>query len=82
MTQNIKIVSEELNSVETAIFKRGLRKRWCTPKKITKCCLEENIDPIAFNQGAWFISAKLNELCAFQRIPEDKRELDKITELT
>ena len=50
-------------------------------KKITKCCLEENIDPIAFNQGAWFISAKLNELCAFQRIPEDKRDLDKITEL-
>jgi len=50
-------------------------------KKITKCCLEENIDPIAFNQGAWFISAKLNELCPFQRIPEDKRELDKITEL-
>lgn len=50
-------------------------------EKIIKCCLKENIDPIAFNQGAWFISAKLNELCAFQRIPEEKRELDKITEL-
>ena len=43
--------------------------------QIVALCQKENVDPVEFNQGAWFIGAKLRELCAFYKIPEEAQEI-------
>jgi len=40
-------------------------------KEITKLCLQNNINPIRFNMGAWFIGSHYDELCRFHNIPEE-----------
>ena len=42
-------------------------------KEIVKLCLNEDVNPVKFNQGAWFISSHFSHLCSFYRIPIEKR---------
>ena len=47
-------------------------------KKIAEHCLEGQIDPVRFNQGAWFVGSYYQELCRFHDI-EEEQSLDRKT---
>ncbi len=39
---------------------------------IVECCENEKINPISFNQGAWFVGNRYTELCKFHGISEEE----------
>lgn len=41
-------------------------------REITNLCLENDIDPLRFNMGAWFIGSHYRDLCRFHRISENE----------
>ncbi|MCX6821997.1 MAG: hypothetical protein NTW30_04435 [Candidatus Aenigmarchaeota archaeon] len=41
-------------------------------KQITELCYQDNVNPIHFNMGAWFIGSHYEELCRFHNIPEEQ----------
>lgn len=45
---------------------------------VTKRCLDAEIDPVAFNKGAWFAGSHFGELAWFFRVPEkDQIRMEK-----
>jgi len=40
-------------------------------REITRLCLQNKINPIRFNMGAWFVGSHYDELCRFHNIPEE-----------
>ena len=47
-------------------------------KQIVKKCRESGVDPIRFNQGAWFIGRYFNKLLTFHELPEQPLNIDVI----
>ena len=47
-------------------------------KLIVKKCSNSELDPIEFNQGAWFIGSYFNRLLFFHRLPEKVLDRDSI----
>ena len=47
-------------------------------KEIVNHCLRDNVNPVRFNQGAWFVGAYFNYLCSFYNIPIEKRIIDDL----
>jgi hypothetical protein len=41
-------------------------------KLIVKCCIKNGIDPLSFNQGAWFVGSHYTDLWRFHKISEDE----------
>ena len=50
-------------------------------KDIVNSCLNNNVNPVKFNQGAWFIGAHFNYLCSFYDIPLKERHIGKLVNL-